>query len=1170
MASYSASSSSLASQSPHPWRYDVFISFRGQDTRRSFTSHLYDALCRKALLTFIDDDELQRGEEIAPSLVQAIQESNVAVVVFSKDYASSTWCLDELVKIIECHQTRGQIVIPVFYDVNPSHIRKQSHDVATAFERHEQNPSNAHKIQNWRDALTMIANLSGLDSKDFRSDHMLISEIVEDVSKKLKKSTVCDGDEQLVGVDSHFQQIKHALSIVGQDVCIIGIWGMGGIGKTTIAEFIYKRLSFEFEGCCFLKNVREGTKVRDLKKELISQLLSEKEPNVYAFPKTRLGRRRVLIVFDDVDDSQQLDSLIGDPCWFGSRSVIIITGRDKQVLERRAGFLYQVEPLNDGEALRLFSKSAFKQNYPRNDYKSLSSSIVRYAQGNPLALKVLGCSLSGKTTKEWESALNKLSKVPNKNIQHVLQIGYDGLDRMEKDIFLYIACFFKGDEKDVVMRVFESCGFDVDIILSVLVDKCFVTIPGNTLEMHDLMQEMGKEIVRQESKLYPNKRSRLWDPEDVFEVLATDKVADAVESIMLDVSKIPKIDLNPKIFLKTPNLKFLKFYVPATSNGCFEEQSNLRLPQGLDYLPNKLTYFYWDGYPLESFPSNFRPNHLIVLGLPKSKIKQFQEEVRDENIVYSVASQVSCGKFGTILHRVCSLIKIPSYIYGWQLGKVTSLSLVDCKNISHIPSSGVGLLEAVEILNLWGCENLNTFPEVSSNIKSMDLSSTAIKQIPSSSIEHLGKLKELRMSECENLESLPSNFFDALTSLRTLILTWCPSLKKLPEISENMYSLETLQFVGTDLEIPSSIGNLKGLKFLAISGCSKPTFERKVNYSGVQLHHPDIHPSLLHWLLWGSSYLQKSNLRNLKLRELPENLSFSSSLTSLILCRNNFERIPATIKQLSNLKLIGLSHCQRLISLPELPSSVIQIQADNCTSLAQIGALKQLVLESEGTDKQFYLFNCLKLDEDECQEVADVLLRYHKPGVRYWMYYPGSRIPEWFKYQSMGDSVEVPNPSRWLNSCLLTVAFCVCFKSSGKASRVGTIIVTCDWYFGDNSGCSTFCEWGIEDPVKEYVIVSFREIRFHSIYGHGYSLEDPALFKFSVKFSGESLNMKILKSGVTPVCSQDQDELCRTFEFPTPKSTVKIEEAVVADSKVRKRRKKAACGQLSTSKKKKQ
>ncbi|KAJ8900620.1 hypothetical protein K2173_025397 [Erythroxylum novogranatense] len=1158
MASYSfsssSSSSSSASQPPHPWRYDVFISFRGQDTRRGFSCHLYDALRRKGLLTFIDDDKLQRGEEIAESLVQAIQESKGVVVVFSKHYASSTWCLDELVKIIECHQTRGQIVIPVFYDVNPSHIRKQSFDVATAFEGHKQNPRNAHKIQNWRDALTMTANLSGLDSNNFKNDHMLISEIVEDISKKLKKSTICDGEEQLVGVNSHFQEIKQALSFEGRDVCIIGIWGMGGIGKTTIAEFIFKKLSSEFESCCFLKNVRERS-VRDLKNELISQLLSEREPNVYVFPESRLGRIRALIVLDDVDDSQQLDSLIGDFCWFGSQSVIIITGRNKQVLGRRAEFLYKVEPLKHEEALRLFSKSAFKQNYPRNDYESLSSSIVRYAQGNPLALKVLGGSLSGKTTKEWKSALNKLSKVPNKNIQDVMQIGYDGLDRVEKDIFLYISCFFRGDEKDVAMRVFESCGFDADIIVSVLVDKCFVTIHGNTLEMHDLMQEMGKEIVRQESK-HPNERSRLCDPKDVFEVLADDKVVDAVESIMLEVSKIPKINLNPKVFMKTPNLKFLKFYVPDRSYRCFEEQSNLRLPQGLDYLPNELTYFHWDGYPLEYFPSNFRPNHLIVLQLPNSKIKQFHEEVRDENIGYSTTSQQSCEKFGTIFRRFCSLIKIPSYMYGWQLGKVTSLSLVDCKNISHLPNSRVGFLEALEFLNLNNCKNLKTFPEVSSNIKSMYLSYTAIEQIPSSSVEHLGKLEELCMLNCENLKSLPSNFFNALTSLKGLILAYT-RIKKLPEIPENMHSLKRLSFSWGDLEIPSSFTNLKELTNLSIYGVRKS--------KSLVIDH-----NLLPWLLEGASSLKLFSLLDLKLRELPEDLSFLSSITYLFLYDNNFERVPATIKQLSKLRQIDLSNCQRLISLPELPSSVIESRANNCTSLEQIWALKQLVFESEGTAKEFCLWNCLKLDEDECQEVAHAMLRYHKPMEEYHhMHYPGSRIPEWVKYQNMGSSMEVTLPSHWLNRYFVGFALYVCIVCIDSKNWRPSLTLRCDCYFGDNYHVAftdpmRFPPVDIREADKEHVVVFFIARSSDWLWSHGNCVGDVALFNFSEEKGGT----KILKCGVTPVYSQDQDELCQTFEFPTPVSTVKIEEAVVADSKVRKRRKKTVCG-LSPYKKKK-
>ncbi|KAJ8900670.1 hypothetical protein K2173_025447 [Erythroxylum novogranatense] len=1136
MASYSSSSSSLASQSPHPWTYDVFISFRGEDTRRSFSGHLYETLCRKALLTFIDDDELQRGEEIAPSLVQAIQESNVAVVVFSKDYASSTWCLDELVKIVECHQTRGQILMPIFYGVDPSHIRNQSDNVATAFEKHEQNLRNAHKIQNWRNALTMTANLSGLHSKDFKYDHILISEIVKDISKKLKKSTVYDGDELLVGVDSHFQQITQALSNGGQDVCIIGIWGMGGIGKTTIAEFIYKRLSFEFEGRCFLKNVREGTKVRDLRKELISQLLGEKEP---AFPEKILGRIRALIVLDDVDDSQELDSLIGVPCRFGPQSVIIITGRDMQVLGGRAEFLYEVKPLKDEEALQLFSKVAFNQNYPRNDYESLSSSIVKYAQGNPLALKVLSSSLRDKTTKVWESALKKLSMIPNKKIQDVLQIGFDGLDRMEKDIFLHIACFFKSDNKDIVTQVFQYDADIIDSTISVLVGKCFLTISGNILEVHNLMQEMGKEIVRQESK-HPNERSRLWDPKDVFKIFTEDKGAETLESIMLDVSKIQEIDLNPQVFKKTPNLKFLKFYMP---NGydCFEEQSKLRLSQGLDYLPNELTYFHWDGYPLESFPNNFRPNHLIVLGLPNSKIKQFQEEVKDENMRYLVTPQPTFGETGKTLHRYCSLIKTPPDIYGRQLGKVRHLNLANCKNISHLPNSRVGIMEALEVFNLQDCTNLKTFPEVSSNIKSMDLSWTAIEQVPSSSIEHLGKLDELRMLFCDKLESLPSNFFDALTSLRTLNLKNCPRLKKLPEISKKMYNLETLHFGGANLEIPSSFCNLKGLKFLDIYYCPKLTFVRKSNVrlsclknalrplEDVRLYGHDILPELFR----GTSSLETLILDRLNFRELPKYLSFLSSVIYLNLSKNNFKSIP-NMEQLAHLREIRLSYCQRLMSLPELPPSVIWLQADNCTSLECIRALKQLAFKEaiekrfwplkrlafkEAIEKRFWLWNCSKLDEYECEEVAEVLLRHRKPRVRYHMYYPGSRIPKGVKYQSTGDSVEVPNSYRWLNCDLLTVDSYVCVKSLREDLYFGDLSLSCDCYFGDNNHVSVpdsmICEQAIGHAVKEHVVVVSHDIFCNSIYEHGYSLGDVALFKFNLNYCGASL--KIVEWGVTNV-----------------------------------------------------
>ncbi|KAM7473390.1 hypothetical protein LguiB_020633 [Lonicera macranthoides] len=117
-----ASSPSSSAGDHHRWKYDVFLSFRGEDTRKTFVDHLYSALKKSGIYTFKDDERLETGESISPAILKAIEESSFAVIVFSKNYASSRWCLDELVKVMECNSksSMGQTVIPVFYDIEPS------------------------------------------------------------------------------------------------------------------------------------------------------------------------------------------------------------------------------------------------------------------------------------------------------------------------------------------------------------------------------------------------------------------------------------------------------------------------------------------------------------------------------------------------------------------------------------------------------------------------------------------------------------------------------------------------------------------------------------------------------------------------------------------------------------------------------------------------------------------------------------------------------------------------------------------------------------------------------------------------------------------------------------------------------------------------------------------
>ena len=153
-------------------KHDVFLSFRGTDTRNTFTSHLYKALRDKQIHTFIDDDQLNRGDEISPSLLSAIEESHISIVIFSKNYASSRWCLQELVKIVERREkseNHKQIVIPVFYEIDPSEVRNQTGSYAKALARHEQrlmeSLDKVQRVQRWKDALKKAADLSGFDSR---------------------------------------------------------------------------------------------------------------------------------------------------------------------------------------------------------------------------------------------------------------------------------------------------------------------------------------------------------------------------------------------------------------------------------------------------------------------------------------------------------------------------------------------------------------------------------------------------------------------------------------------------------------------------------------------------------------------------------------------------------------------------------------------------------------------------------------------------------------------------------------------------------------------------------------------------------------------------------------------------------------------------------------------
>ncbi|XP_055960624.1 TMV resistance protein N-like [Mercurialis annua] len=453
-------SSSSASRSAKQWKYEVFLTFRSKGASDYFTSHLYSSLRCKWINTYGDDKLYGGGEEITLEHLEVIKESKIVVIVFSKDFASSTLRLDEVVKIIECSETYGQIVVPVF--------------------------------------VNSFLNF-GL------SELWLVDDIVEDIIKKLSQC------------------------------------------KTTLAKAVFKRIACRFES--WEKGV--GTS--------LSNIL--RSPAV-----KRKINKKVLIVVDDVNRTQQFKFFENNRCFFGKGSRIVVTTRDKQMILSNVDDIYEVNELYFFEARTLLRQNVFKKTSPIEDYRHLLSRFLKFAKNNPLALKVLGSFLSDKNQREWKRVLDDLERLHIRGVQDVLKISFDSFDDDKKDIFLYIACFFRGHSRKEVTRILNCCGLNVDIGLCVLMDKSLIAVSGK-IEMYELLQEMGKQIFLQESR-EPCKRSRLWDHEEIVSVLTNNQGTDAIEAIFLDLSKIKAIDLNPDVFKEIPHLKLLSFFYGSETETC--------------------------------------------------------------------------------------------------------------------------------------------------------------------------------------------------------------------------------------------------------------------------------------------------------------------------------------------------------------------------------------------------------------------------------------------------------------------------------------------------------------------------------------------------------------------------------------------------------------------------
>ncbi|XP_050373452.1 disease resistance protein RUN1-like [Argentina anserina] len=959
-------------------RWDVFLSFRGEDTRETITKNLYETLQRRGLRVFLDNDGLHRGDDIGPTLLEAIDDSAAAIIVLSRRYAESRWCLKELAKICE---SRRRLILPLFYEVDPSHVRRQTGPFEEHFTSHEQEFDSA-TVCGWRTAMTKVGNKAGyiFDSKRNEED-LIIQRLVKDVLAEMNKIPM-GLTPYPVGLLSRVEEVIKLLDIGSKTVQVVGVYGMGGIGKTTLAKALFNRLVGKFDHRSFISNVRETSAGHDeeglvtLQNNLISDLSHGKKAKInqttdgIATIKAVVYEKRVLVVLDDVDNIDQLSALVGNGQWFYDGSRIIVTTRDRELLtnHRVDHKLYEVRELYESQALELFSHHALGiKEIPADTFLKLSKQIVALTGGLPLALEVFGSSLYDKRrVEEWEDALQKLKQIRPRILQDVLMISYDALDEQEKCIFLDIACLFvkmKTKREDAV-DILKGCGSNGEIVLSVLTARSLIKIAEDTtLWMHDQVRDMGRQIVTHENISHPGMRSRLWDRDEIMNVFEHDKGTPSIQGIVLDYEMKRMVSdpggdiISWNNFRRSPNctsaMTYLKEIYKAhlksqeeekgvvkISSKAFGAMVNLRLLQmnnvklegKLKFLPAGVKWLQWKGCPLNSLPSDYLPRQLAVLDLSDSNITKLWGGCS----IMALFTCLTCSGDENQAAEKLMFLNLSNCIYLTEIPDLSGnralqqLNLERCISLTRLHAS-IGNLNTLVHLNLRRCSKLVELPSDVSGLRKLEYlilsGSSQFKKLPN--MESLVSLKELLLDDTA-IEILPQSIF-RLTKLEKLSLNRCSVLKELPEEIGKLCSLKEFSLNGSALKkLPNSIGSLANLEKLSLLWCKSLTalptsigkleFLKELSTYGTPLTELPVTIGRLSSLrkLEIGDQIQSSTTDSVGgLSSLPDSVGELNSLVELKIEQASIKDLPEKIGDLKTLEKLELRNCELLTSLPE-------------------------------------------------------------------------------------------------------------------------------------------------------------------------------------------------------------------------------------------------------------
>ncbi|CAG7895633.1 unnamed protein product [Brassica rapa] len=933
-------SSSSSSSSSSNGRYHVFPSFRGEDVRNSFLSHLIMELERNLITTFIDHG-IDRSRPIGSELLLAIKESRIAIVIFSKNYASSTWCLNELVEIHKCFKDLNQMVIPIFYHVDPSDVRKQTGEFGDRFKEICMDKTE-DEIERLVRALTDVANLAGQDSKNWigEGEAKMIEHIATDVFNKVMIPSNDFSD--FVGIEAHFQRLNNLLCLESEEVRKVGIWGPSGIGKSTIGRVLFSQLSSRFHHHAFVSY--KSTKQWDdysmklsLDERLLSEISCQKDLKIshLGVVKQMLNHKKVLIIVDDVDDLEVLNTFMDQTRLVGSGSRIIVITQDRKLLKsQEIELIYEVELPSYDLAIQMFCRSAFGKNSPPYGFEELTEEVALHSSNLPLGLSVLGSSLKGMTKEEWVEMLPRLLNSLDGKIKNTLKVCYDRLDVKEQELFLWIACLSDGPN---VSFLKDLLGDSAEIGLKILNDKSLIRRESTEfVRMHSLLQKLGKEINRADPI---NNRRFLTEAEDICDVLTDNAGTKNTLAMYLNMSEINEpLSMDENSFQRMRNLKLLHFYKPwwwSRETG----KGRLTLPnRGLHHFPRKLRLLRWDEYPSKCMPFNFRAESLVEIRMEYSKLEKLWEGTQTKTIIKIIIdSKLQTNPASVHRPRYYQVHGLIQYGRMFFLGSLKEMDMSYSADLKEIPD----LSKAINVkkLNLRGCKSLVALPSSIGNLSNL-------------------KLSKLDMSKCSNLKFLPADV--NLESLLILKLNGCSQLRMFPRISRN---IEWLYLEETALEREEDSSWIENIPHL-----------KELYWDDVPLScmPPNLNPEYMKYLkmrggrlkkLWGGvkslEYLREMDLSGCEsLVEIPD-LSMAIGLRYLELKNcESLVMLPSSIRNLNQLERLNMEGCTMLEVLP------VDIDLPNLGQLNLSGCLKLRNFPQISTRIEF-----LYLDDTAIEEI---------------------------------------------------------------------------------------------------------------------------------------------------------------------------------------------------------